>query len=187
LRKFTDAKNEEWSIAIDAPRIRHVREQTCDVPRCKHRPLLNKDCQAVDLANFDGTTFKLLEFDLVLLYDVLLLLCEEQIKERGITAVEFAERLAGDAIQRGAKALKEAYLDFLPPEQRQFLVKVIERQTNLRELAIKLSLERIDDPEVQAKAVAALEESLDQVIQDGLTRLSSRTSTPDSAASAPTG
>jgi hypothetical protein len=97
MPSFKDTNGKEWSVKIDAPKIREVRS-IC----------------SLDLVAQDGSAFQKLADDVVLLVDTLWVLCREQ--ANGVTECSLA--LVGDAIEAAAKALTDAMLDFLEVKKR---------------------------------------------------------------------
>ena len=78
MAKFTDAKNQEWSVFIDIPTVKFLRQHELDV-----------------LGLFDDgfAGFEKLVADPVKLVDTISLVCQKQIKEREMGEDDFAGAL----------------------------------------------------------------------------------------------
>jgi len=183
---WKDNKGHEWTIRLDGPTVKMVRAQTCETERCHHRPLIDKGCTAVDLAEFSGATYQRFDVDWVLWIDVMYLVCRDQAKDAGITDEEFGARLGGVETEAW-QALQQACFEFLPPQKRQFLQKVIEKTERARELAQRATMARLEkrlDPAMVDRAVGLVEAQLDAAV--GLTPPTGATSSPASSESGPT-
>ena len=90
MAKFTDKRNRDWIINVDAASIANVRE-------------------ALGVNLVDRASFKRMADDPCLLCNVLFVLCEEQAKQRGISDVQFGHLLAtGMVIAYATRALIKA-------------------------------------------------------------------------------
>ncbi|HEX4123766.1 MAG TPA: hypothetical protein VHY37_03505 [Tepidisphaeraceae bacterium] len=78
MQTFTDAADRQWTVAIDAPAIRRVRE------------LLDIDLK-------DARTGKLMHrlADTATMVNVLYVLCQDQANQRGMTDKEFGRAMVG--------------------------------------------------------------------------------------------
>ena len=175
---FKDANDREWTIKLDAPTVLRIRSATCDVPNCKH--LQGCGCTGVDLADLSGETQRQLRRDVVLLVNTLYLLCQPEAQRQGITDEQFGACLVGDAIRRATIAMDEAIADFFPEETRAILRAITAKDTEVRTLGMKRALEKINDPNLAERFVAAMEAQLDAEVKHLLTPSSSATSSPAS-------
>lgn len=182
MATFTDKKGREWLISLDGPTVQEVRSETCDIATCKHRPLSQAGCGGVDLADLTGKTFELLDQDMCLLVNVLWLLCRDQAVSKGVSETDFGRGLAGDSIAEATKALVKACCDFLPPTKRQYLERTEAKRVRMAELALERGIQKIEDPETEARLLANLDNKLEQRLQSQLTQSNSASSTPASSA-----
>jgi hypothetical protein len=177
MPEFKDNNGKPWSIVLDAPTIFGVRRDTCDREGCKHKA---GDCAGVDLAGPDGVAYESLAADPCLLVNVLWLLCKKQAAEAGVDEPQFASGLTGDAIDQATAAMLAGIADFFPPAKRALILAVIAKNNKMREMGMAKALAKIDDPDLEARAIAAVEAEMDVAIESALTRLSSATNTPAS-------
>lgn len=164
---FKDTNGREWILKLDAPKIRAVRQEL-----------------SVDLAGIDGKAFHQLADDEVLLVDALWILCREQ--ANGTTSDQFGAALVGDPIEAATDALLAAILDFFPNRKRTLLKTLASKNAKVRELAMQQALEEINDPELEAKILAAQKASIQEGIAKALMRLNSAIASPVSVESVPT-
>jgi hypothetical protein len=149
----------EWQVTLDAPTIRSVR----------------KECE-LNLAALDGAAFDALDKDPCLLVDVLWVICRSQ--ANGMSDADFGRSLVGDAIADATKALTDAWLDFFPPEKRSLLASLVQKQAAVTTKGIALAMAKINDPNLEEKLLAAMEEKMVREMTSLLTSPSGATNSP---------
>lgn len=164
------ANGKDWIVAIDAPTIRRIRDLF----------------DGLDLVGLDGKAYQMMVDDPTLLVDVLWVLCAKQAEGHKMSDEDFGRMLVGESLDHAAKAMKEAILDFSPSQTRALLTALADKNAAIREAGMRKAIEKINDPALQERAIAALEADMDEAIAKAMTRLSSATNTPASAESAPT-
>jgi hypothetical protein len=169
VAQFKDANGKPWSISLDAPTIRKVRNEL----------------DGLDLADGDGAALDRMAADPCLLVDCLWLLCQEQAEKAGVQPEQFARGLIGDAIDSATAAMLESIADFFPTQRRTLLRAIRDKNAKLRELGVMKAMQRINDPDLEARILADMEAEMDATIERSLTRLKSVTNSPDSSASTP--
>ena len=153
---FKDNAKQEWMIELDAPLIKAVR----------------KEC-AVDLVSDTERPYERLYDDPILLVDTLWVLCRVQAQQRQIDQDKFAQLLTGDAIDSATEAILGAIVDFSPSRKREILRTLAAKTSKIRDLAMSRAMERLNDPELEAKLLAAADLQTERAIQEALTRLES--------------
>ena len=117
MKTFKDNAGRTWSVALNIFVVKQVRG------------LLGVDLLdlGIDAKNpADGLLYRLIG-DPVLLVDVLFAVCKAQADAAGVTDEQFAQAMAGDAIDSATKALLEELADFTPsPRDRARARRVIE-------------------------------------------------------------
>jgi hypothetical protein len=172
MATFKDNKGRDWEIAIDAPKIMALRAD------CDPKFLLNDDDQE--------NTFSRLQADPVLLCRAIFVLCKKQRETREITEEEFYLDVIGDAIDAATDAMLQAIINFTPRRTRELLELSAAKANLIRQRATDMALDRINDPQLVDTVVQRIGAEMDAKLQE-LTRPSSATNAPASAASAPTG
>ncbi|WP_020467853.1 hypothetical protein [Zavarzinella formosa] len=129
MAKLKDCRDREWVLRITNGDIEPVRDH-CGVE-------LNKL-----LANLNQFA-ELLYGDPVSLGKVIWILCEEQVKERGLSEREFGKGFDGPTIDRAATALMEAVADFSPRSPVGQAIK--KGWTRILEAADRRTTARIDE------------------------------------------
>lgn len=163
---FKDANGKEWLVKLDVSTIKRIRER------------LN-----VDPVDPEGKTYTRLGNDPVLLVDTLWVACEGQ--AGGMTSEQFGQSFTGDTFQQATEALLTAILDFFHPEKRKFIQALAAKDQRIQHLGMEAALARLNDPELEAQAAAAIASRIDREIHEMLTRLSPATNSPDGSESTP--
>lgn len=133
MQKFKDSEGREWSVVLSGWQMRKVHERLAH--KCR-------DPQSV-LAAAD---------DQALLCDILCVLCDDEIKQRGLTDKQFMESLSGDALDDATEAYMNESIPFVPRQFRTILASCLTKAK-----------------EAQEKATEELTNSMDQMIQTTLT------------------
>jgi len=168
MASFRDSEKREWLVRLDAPTIIEVRQQ-CEI----------------DLAAVDGRPYEKMRDDPILLVDVLYVICREQIKQAGLTDIDFGRSLVGDAIDGATEAMGDAIADFSPRHRREVLRAMVAKAEQIQATASRQAVERLGDPKLTAELEQAMEERLTQEMEKALTRLRSATNSPASSESTP--
>lgn len=176
---WKDDDGMSWEINLDGPKLKKIRDQF-----------------GVNLTALDATPWVQLDGDLILRVDVIWSLCADQARDamdqildpswtsddpnakrpmvsvRGISEERFARKLAGRGLANATEALMQAVSDFFPPEMRSQLQSLLNRTAMLTEAAMA----RLTDPTLEAKLKERVEQEVDRMINDHLTRSEHATS-----------
>ncbi len=168
----TDEEKRDWRVRVDVTTIRNVRE------------LKTKDGEAIDLGSLAkaAENFIAMADDPCLLCNVLFVLCEEQASSRDVSDEDFGRLLAGDVIEHAAMALEEAITDFFPQQKRSLLQRLRKKVDRVQEAGINLVSEKLESPNLEARILAKMKETMDKTINENLTPLNSATNLPESSA-----
>jgi len=119
MPEFTDAKRDRWTIDVTAGTLRRVQQ------------LLKDQYGNVDLGEpLDGDPPLLTRFDVEIAFkvDILYAVLKPQLDQRGVSDLEFAERLSGEALFHASEAFMESWADFFRSLRRPHLTAAIESQ-----------------------------------------------------------
>lgn len=144
MADFTDAQDRKWSVSIDVPTIKKLKQYDLDV-----------------LGMFDEgfKGFEQLVGDPVRLVDTLWVVCEDEASGRGIDEVAFAKAMVGDAISRAVNALVEGVCDFFPdPKRRATIREVFRKATEVEATLLEGAHAQIEALSVTELAEAMLTE-----------------------------
>lgn len=166
---FKDANGKEWLVSLDAPTVRTIRNE----------------CDGLDLLDLDGKAYDQMISDPCLLVETLWIICREQGIAANVNYETFAKGLKGDALDGATAAMLESIADFFPKTKRKLVTTVAHKNAKLRNLAMERVLKKIEDPELERRALEALDTQMDAQIESALTSSSSATSTRVSAESRP--
>lgn len=172
MGRFTDKDGREWELTLDAPKIMEVR----------------RDCDPLFLKESDGaesTTFVRLSDDPVLLCRVLYVLCNKQRQRLKVSEEEFYLGVVGNVIDAATEALLQAMLSFIPRRRREALEATAAQIQAIQQLATTQALRKLQDPELEARVLAQLENDMDAAIGAALTLRRSASSLQASAESIP--
>lgn len=119
MHPFTDNAGREWKVEINL-----------------HTAMRVRDTLQIDLLDvWKGNVFQKMADDLFTLGAVLFCLVGDQAETRNITPEQFAQALAGDALDAAAVALIEDLIAFFPPQKRRMLQTIRRKMTTLEEKA----------------------------------------------------
>lgn len=125
---FTDKNGTEWTIALDAPLVKRVR-----------------DVCGVMLTDLRSDPFLKLSSDVILLVDVLWLLCEDQAKEQSITSEQFGKSITDEQIDSAAGALVVAVANFCPTSRRSLLRSLLASNEQMQTDAMKMAINDLEE------------------------------------------
>ena len=158
MAEFRDNEGRTWLVTVTTTTLKRVKS------------LLN-----VDLGKMatDGSLYKVLADDPILLCDLLYAICKPEADERKLSDEDFGRGLAGDAIDAATTALMEGLIDFFPKGRRALHRKALAKFRTLEAKAIRNAEDRIDSDE------------LDKELERRLASLTSATSSAGSPESTP--
>lgn len=167
MASFKDASGKEWSVSLDAPAIMAIRAE------CDPDFMLEREGQ-------EGT-YDRLQRDPVLLCRVIYHVCAKQRLSSGITEQAFYEQVIGDAIDAASQALLDAMLLFTPKRSRDLAKAIAAKTDRVAELGMARVMARLNDPAMEAQALAMLDQKIDEAMRIFSTRQLPASSTPASA------
>lgn len=167
MRTFTDSKSRTWSIHIDVNTIRRVKA------------LVGVDL----LLAIEGKLLHELAENPIMMVDTLFAVCQPQAQASGITDIEFAEALVGDAIDLALTALMEDLVAFFPKGKRQVLAALQINLNRVYQARTDLSMKRMEAIDLEK----AIDKAIAETDADGepLNAGASSTNSPASPASTP--
>ncbi|KKL70195.1 hypothetical protein LCGC14_2107340 [marine sediment metagenome] len=167
---FKDDKGRDWRVHVDLPAIVNVREIDTEEP--------------IDLGSLKDMASNNIRMgdDTCLLCAVLFVVCEEQAKERELDYVKFSKLILGDVIEEATLALEEATISFFPQSRRSLLQRLQKKVNKVQEAGMNLVSEKLDSPDLEARILATMRETMDTAMNESLTPLSSATNSPESSA-----
>lgn len=164
MASFKDKNGRSWTIKLDAPTVRQVQS----------------DCGGLNLFDPEGKAYDQLYDDPLLLCDVLWILVRKEADTAGVSGEQFFEAIGGDPLDAALAAILEAVKDFFPSQRRTVMEAVAAKNAKLREMGIATYLEKLNNPELERRAIEVLEKQMDEALEKALTLSKSATSSPDS-------
>ena len=158
MAEFRDHEGRTWTVQVTTATLKRV-----------------KSLLGLDLGRMaaDGSLYKALADDPIMLCDLLYAICRPEADERKLSDEDFGRGLAGDAIDAATTALMEGLIDFFPKGRRELHRKALAKFRTLEEKAIRNAEDRIESDE------------LDRELDRRLESLSSATSSEGSPGSTP--
>lgn len=126
MHQFKDSEGREWRISLNGWQMKKIQE------RLGHKC---RDPQAA-LGVYE---------DQPLLCDLLLVLCEDQIKECGLSPQAFQESLDGDAMDDATEAYVNESIPFIPRQFRTIVADALTKAKQAQEMATKELTETMDE------------------------------------------
>lgn len=145
MQSFKDTEGREWIVAVNVDAIKRVRT------------LVDVDL----LGAADGSLFRRLAGDPIVLVDVLFALCKPDADTRQVTDEQFGQAMGGDALDDATHALTAALVAFFPRSQRKLLGKIVAMADQIQTKRQAL----IDD------RIANLDPLIEQSLADAATKL----------------
>jgi hypothetical protein len=130
MRTFTDTRGRAWEIRITVAACQRVR-----------------DLAQVDLLSaIEGNLLEQHGNDPLRLVEVHNVLLKPQADAAGITDLDLADALDGDAIDAATTAFLEELVGFFRPPRRQALARLLEKIRHLEQKVTDEAIARIDGP-----------------------------------------
>ncbi len=173
MSTFKDNAGRDWTVDVNVDSIKRVRK------------LVDVDL----LTAVDGSLFKRLGDDHVLLIDVIYALCKPAADAANVTDEDFGRAMGGDVIEHATDALLSSTIAFFPRAQREMLGKIVAKmkQIDAKRGAVidtQLSDESLD--ELIDSALTEGAKNLSERIRQDLEKLTTSSgSLPESSASTP--
>ncbi|MDB5294905.1 MAG: hypothetical protein JWO31_888 [Phycisphaerales bacterium] len=148
MKTFKDNEKRTWNVAVNVGTIKRVRD------------VANVDL--LKLGDGDTSLIARLSADPMQLVDVLYALCKPQAEADGVTPDQFAEAMAGDAVEAGLMALLGDLADFFPSGRREVMRKLVGKVQEIGTLLTDKAgaeVDSIDALAVLAKVTEELEAS----------------------------
>ena len=137
-RTFNDTKGRSWDLTLTVSGAKRVKALT--------------DTDLLDA--IDGKLLESLVGSPMLLVDVIYAIVKPQADKAGVTAEQFGEALAGNAIDEATSAFLEGLTDFFPPSRRRVLKMALEKTKALQERVVTKAAELLESDRLD-KAVDA--------------------------------
>jgi hypothetical protein len=118
VSKFSDAKGLDYQFEFDCFLLDRVDREA-----------------KVDLADLSAGGLLAVERDVKALGRVLVVVCDEQLKERGKSPAEFIKQIRKDAITRARGAVMEALADFFPASEWSAMQSALKTRRNQPEMS----------------------------------------------------
>lgn len=160
MHSFNDRSGEAWDLDLNVGSAMRLQS------RLKIRI---EDAVSMQVAeSCEKSLLEKISEDSILLFNIVFVLCEDQVQKRGLTADDFAARFDGNTIDNATTALMDELLNFSRPAQRKILLQ-------LRKIGEEIS-ERANNTLTELIATADFQTEL----ENRLTK--SSTSSPDASA-----
>lgn len=170
MKTFKDNQGRQWQVSVTVGSVKRVRGEV--------------EVDLLKLGDGDKNLIGRLTGDPCLLVDVLYSLCRPQADALGVTADQFADAMAGDAVEAATMALLGDIADFFPSGRREVMNKLVGKVReidNLIGVRAGAMVDGIDPSAVAATATAEAEAKMAQALTSG----SGSTRPPASPASTP--
>ena len=122
MKSFTDTESREWTLSLTIDSVKRVRA------------LL--DVNLLELEAGNPPLLTRLGTNVILLCDVIFVLVKPQADAAGVTDEQFGAAMGGDAILAAQAAFYDEIIDFFRRLSRGDLVKAVEAQRRMIDLAV---------------------------------------------------
>lgn len=156
MSKFTDALGQEWRLEFDGFLLDRIEQEA-----------------KVDLADLSAGGLLDVERDAKALIRVLVVACDEQLKERRLPSAAFQRQIRKESITRARGAVMEALADFFPESEWSAMQSSLTTRKNQPEMTpeqLQLAAGFLKmDPEVQRDVMGLIQQ---EMAEDGSLPLS---------------
>jgi len=139
MKMFKDRLGREWTVELTVASMRRV-----------------KDLAQVDLLKIGSGKVDSLTNDPYKIVEVIGVLVNPQIKERGLSMDVFLEGLSGESLDAASQALLDEVIDFFPSRRGVILRKIMATAREIDEQTTKEALETVEAPGFKAKMAKAM-------------------------------
>lgn len=115
MKTFKDIKDDMWTISITVDSVIRIRSE------------LKLDM--LDIT--EGGLIMALADDQIKFFQMLWILCEEEVEKKNMGEEDFAKRFNGDTIELAMTAFTEALIDFFQPAKRETARKLFAKTDSL--------------------------------------------------------
>jgi hypothetical protein len=157
MHSFKDARGRAWNLEINCDVIAQVKE-ACGV-------------NILDLADHESGLLKEVATFPPLLAKFLFSALQEQAAAMKIEERDFSRAMSGDALGEALDALLAELVLFFPKHRRELLQAVLEKNKEVEQAGLNLTLDRLKDPALQDQVVAAMDRKLRLQIEEALREL----------------
>lgn len=148
---FNDQKGRSWALCVTVQTLRRVKAQ-CGINLTDI--ILLKPEEAPDVSLLEQ-----LANDPVLLVDVLYAALSDEAEARGVSAQDFGEAMAGDAIETATEALLDEVIAFFPLAKRRILQRLMEVSRRFAERQKEALETLLESPDLEKEIERALTSS----------------------------
>lgn len=149
MKSFIDKNGETWDLELNIGTAMRLQSRlNINIENC------------INLDSNKPKEISLLERiteDSILLFNIIYVLCETQVRERGLTEEEFAERFSGDTIAAATDALLDEIENFSRPAKRKILKRLRQISQEISDEAGEKMDQLFEDPKFKEALEAALQ------------------------------
>lgn len=151
MKSFIDKNGETWDLELNIG----------TAMRLQSRLDINiENCIKLDSSQpHDISLLEKITEDSTLLFNIIYVLCETQVRGRGLTQEEFAERFSGDTIAAATDALLDEIENFSRPAKRKILKRLRQISQEISDEAGKKLDQILADPKFKDEIETVLQKS----------------------------
>ena len=151
MKSFIDNKGETWDLDLNIGTAMRLQSRL---------DISIENCIKLDSSQpHDISLLEKITEDSILLFNIIYVLCETQVRERGLTQEEFAERFSGDTIAAATDALLDEIENFSRPAKRKILKRLRQISQEISDEAGEKLNQILDDPRFKNEIEAVLQKS----------------------------
>lgn len=130
MKIFKDDCGRDWTLFVDVSELKRIKAR------------INVDLLEI----VEGPLLERLSNDVIFLVDLLWVMVEPRAEEQGITDVQFAMGLKGNALDRAVDALLEALIEFFPEKKSKLLKRALAKARLLETEIFEQAEKSLEDP-----------------------------------------
>lgn len=133
MREFADKEGIRWQVSLTVASAMRVRDLVRVIaPAADGEAPSEKPFDLIDASKV-AETFQVLRSNYAAIGETLYAVLLPQIEKREMTRESFLDRLSGESLDSGARALEEEIVDFFPPRLRSMIAALARKMNEMTE------------------------------------------------------
>jgi hypothetical protein len=147
VKEFADKEGTRWQVSLTVASAMRVRDLVTVVPppmdEGEAAPPGPKPFDLIDASRI-AETFQILRSNYAAIGETLYAVLLPQIEKRELSREEFLDRLSGESLDAGARALEEEIVSFFPPRLRSMIAALARKMDELTEAVTAKAQETVE-------------------------------------------
>lgn len=170
MREFADKEGTRWQVSLTVASAMRVRDLVSVVPppmdEAEPAPSEPKPFDIIDASRI-AETFQILRSNYATIGETLYAILLPQIEKREMARDDFLDRLSGESLDAGARAVEEEIIAFFPPRLRSMIAALARKMDELTEAVTAKATARVEAMELPGLPSGSVPESSESGPESG--------------------